>query len=57
VPTACESGARGAIVKAEALAEFFPIVAAPQHLDQVTGEEKEEGDGEEKVIEKADHGR
>ena len=43
------------IIEAEALPEFVPVVAAPQHLRDVGREKEEERQREKQIVDEPDH--
>src|SRR3954463_1644125 len=52
---AAQSRAQRFVVDAETLSEIRPIVSAPTHFQQVTGEKAQECERKEKVVEEAYH--
>ena len=61
--TACSQVARAVgqlcprlpIIEAEALPEFIPVVAAPQHLHDVGREKEEERQREKQIVDEPNH--
>ena len=50
-----ESRLHVAIIKAEALAKFVPVIPAPQQLGDLPRKKKQEPEGIEKIVEKSAH--